>query len=261
MKCCMKCKIPENEIDLGTLPIPLIKCDSCINYLCEKCCGLGATELRCITLKKRKMMFLCNECEEGLLLIPKLIKKINEMQNQIDNMSNKLENINSHSNNNDSSVYIPESEMLRNESIIQELHERQIRASNVIMLNVSESKKDNQQARSEEDTTRVQEIIENTGVSVSNLKTYRLGRYIEGKMRPIKIILPDQFKAIEILKNRNKVKNIPIFSDKTKMQQNHYKQLKEKLNEINKNGGNKIIKYIKNMPTIVDKSLSNEKNI
>lgn len=250
---CMKCNCQEGKFQL-------LKCDSCTNYICENCSELSATEIRCVVLKKRKLIFLCPNCEGGLSQIPLFLKKINEMQNQIVELNNKLEDIKNSRDDNNLNINIPDNDVRYNDQI-QELYERQIRASNIIMLNINESKKDNQKDRSEEDNMHVKHIIANTGVSVEDFKIYRLGKYTEGKARPIKVILPNSNLAISILKNRNKIKNVLIFSDKTKLQQNYYKQVKERLNEINKNGGNKIIKYINNIPTIVDMRSSNKKNI
>lgn len=250
---CMKCNCQEGKIQL-------LKCDSCTNYICENCSELSATEIRCVVLKKRKLIFLCSNCEGGLSQIPMFLKKINEMQSQIVELNNKLEDIKNIRNDNNMNINIPSNDVLSNE-LIQELHERQIRASNLIMLNINEPKKDNQKDRSEEDIMHVKQVITSTGVSVDDVKVYRLGKFTEGKTRPIKVMLPNANLALSILKNRIKVKNVLIFSDKTKLQQNYYKQVKERLKEINENGGNKTIKYINNVPTIVDKKSSDTKNM
>lgn len=238
-------------------------CDSCKKFLCAQCAELTASEAKCLQLKgKRRLIFLCSDCEGGFWKVPVLIKEVNELKEQICALKEQLNEYISKSKQNSETPVIPVSTTQNNVTeICEELHERQVRASNVIIMNINESKMENQKARIEEDTMRVKEVIESTGIVVENIKIYRLGKYTEERTRPIKVILPDPNIAFTILKNRSKVKNVLIFSDKTKLQQNYYKQIKNKVNEINQNGGNKMIRYINNVPTIVDKFLSRRKNM
>lgn len=251
MKICSKC---ENKEDNSQI----FQCDSCKSYLCETCGDISATEIRCLQMKKRRLLFICPECDQGLRQVPLLVKKINELQNQLDEMKTLVDKLTSGQSPSQNQRC---DDIMLNEQLIQELNERQSRSSNVIMLNIAESGKSDRNARIDDDTMKVKEIIELTETAVNNVKVYRLGKYVEGKTRPLKVVLPDQSCALSILKNRSKVTNISIFGDKTKMQQDFYKNVRAKLEELKQQGdNNKIIKYINNIPTIVDKKQYTQKN-
>ena len=112
MGVCSKCNVDSKTFN----------CDSCSSELCGACSGLAASEIRCLDLKKRKLIFLCENCQMGYKQIPVLIKKIEDLETQIKIIKEEknITTINS----------------LNSEQLISEFCERQKRASNVIMLNV-----------------------------------------------------------------------------------------------------------------------------
>ncbi|KAG5873467.1 hypothetical protein JTB14_007861 [Gonioctena quinquepunctata] len=84
---CIKCNVANNE--------PSLNCDSCerIVHVNSDCSGLNASELKVKTLKgKRTLRFLCEECLMGVRLVPKLMKKIDDLQEEV----NKLKTFNQH---------------------------------------------------------------------------------------------------------------------------------------------------------------------
>lgn len=60
----------------------VLPCDSCKSGVCHQCSELSASEIRCMELKKRKLIFLCQGCEIEYKQVPVLIKKINEFEKQ-----------------------------------------------------------------------------------------------------------------------------------------------------------------------------------
>ena len=53
---CIKCGEKESE--------NLVQCRKCSSVVCHECAGLSATEIRCVQLKKRILIFECNECRD-----------------------------------------------------------------------------------------------------------------------------------------------------------------------------------------------------
>lgn len=73
----------------------------------------------------------------------------------------------------------------------------------------------------------------------------------------MKVIMESRSDVIKVLQNKRKVNidNVKIGPDQTKMQQKHFKDLANQINELKRNGvTNKIIKYINGIPRIVTKN-------
>lgn len=227
-------------------------CDSCKRPFCVICSELNPDEIRCLSLRKRKLLFFCNDCDNGLKQVPLLIKEVSELKKEVEKLKG----------NNQNNDYSNIQNNLNNVEIISELEERQKCAANIILTNIKESSAANRQNRIQDEQRAVKEILQKTEIQITDFHLQRLGKYDPNKNRPIKILMPNKHLAVQILKNRDKI-NIPgvkLFSDQTKMQRNYYLSLKQKLEEFRKNGDDsKTIKYINNMPKIVEKSY-NQKN-
>lgn len=238
MGVCSKCNVDAKSFN----------CDSCSSELCEACSGLAASEIRCLDLKKRKLIFLCENCQMGFKQIPVLIKKIEDLEVQIKKIKDERN--------------ITGSNSLNSEQVISEFCERQKRASNIIMLNVKEPSQNTRSDRTAEDKKSVQEILKNIEVDTSNVSVFRLGKYNQSKNRPIKVAFSNHQEALKVLKNKKviTVPSIRIFSDQTKMQREYYLNVKKQLQDLKDRGENKTIRYIHNIPTIVDISNQQRKN-
>lgn len=240
MKACSKCKKAENE--------NLFPCDSCKSEFCNTCSDLSASEIRCLSLKNRKLLFLCEECEKGLSLVPVLIKKVNELQAEVNNL--KINSTSSIS-----------TDLTNQENLITEMLDRQNRMSNVVIFNVKESQKNSRTERNEDNIDTVKDILKDINVSKDNLKAYRLGKYDPNKNRPIKVIFNSAEDAKYVLKNKINIKvpSIRIYGDQTRAQREYYLFVKQKLQDIIDNGDDtKTIRYINNKPTIVNKKYSQQ---
>lgn len=238
MGVCSKCNIDAKSFN----------CDSCSSELCEACSGLAASEIRCLDLKKRKLIFLCENCQMGYKQIPVLIKKIEDLGAQVKKIKEEKNTT--------------ENNSLNNEQLISEFCERQKRASNIIMHNVKEPSQNTRSDRTTEDKKSVQEILKNIEVDTSNISVFRLGKYDQTKNRPIKVTFSNPHEALNVLKNKKEitVPSIRIFSDQTKMQRDYFLTVKKKLQDLTGRGENKTIRYINNIPTIVDISNQQRKN-
>lgn len=72
-------------------------------------------------------------------------------------------------------------------------------------------------------------------------------------------ILQSKYDVVSVFKNiksdRNVIpRGIKIFSDQTKQQKEYYMKIKRQLEELITDESSKTIKYINNIPTIVDKN-------
>ncbi|KAG5897247.1 hypothetical protein JTB14_013151 [Gonioctena quinquepunctata] len=62
-----------------------IKCDSCSRSFHYKCSGLGGSELKVMELKtKRKLQFFCDDCQQGLKILPTLLAKIEKLTSEVE---------------------------------------------------------------------------------------------------------------------------------------------------------------------------------
>jgi len=107
---CSKCDTMFAELD------PQVKCDGCNVVVHNKCSGLTASELKCLSLKNRNLKYFCDACSNGLREIPELKLLINRLLAEVSELKNS-------SGKNPSRT---------EEFIINEINERNIRASNLI---------------------------------------------------------------------------------------------------------------------------------
>lgn len=147
------------------------------------------------------------------------------------------------------------------ENIVNELQDRYQREKNIVIVGVPEPKGENQKERSTADTREIIKIIKSTFDKCPEpLKIFRLGKYMNEKCRPIKVIFSTQETAKTILRNRSNLKenSVKIYSDQTPYQQKVIKILKEELQRRSQNGEeNLTIKYINGTPKIIQKPSKN----
>lgn len=114
---CSKCDMMFVELDAQ------VKCDGCNAVLHNvlkkhKVFGTSSGELKCLALKNRNLKYFYDPCSNGLREIPELKLLINRLLTEVSELKNS-----SHS----------------EEIIINEINERNIGASNLILYNVPES--------------------------------------------------------------------------------------------------------------------------
>lgn len=228
---CLKCRITDGE--------KKIACDGCDRHIHIGCAGLNAQELKVMTLRdgKRTLRYYCEECQEGVRLVPKLLSKINILEEKV----NQLISVPTSSKNE-----IPE------DYLTEELLERQKRSCNILIFNMSESS---------DDKTNAEKILRDLAKhDVNIIETARIGKPNKKGNRALKITLPNAnvtSKIITAKKDPLKGKHVYISPDLTIRQRNHYNELKNELNERRNSGENDIIiRYVKGIPTIVKRNLN-----
>ncbi|KAL4088675.1 hypothetical protein QTP88_023759 [Uroleucon formosanum] len=242
---CSVCSTPFAVLDAP------VKCDGCNLVFHNKCTGLSASETECLSSKTRNLKFFCESCNNGLRDIPELKNLINRLLSEVNDLKNQ-KNIKNDSHGSE-------------EFIINEVSERNMRASNLILYNVTESNSDNTADRIAHDSNVVSNLIDSIISGDKNIrptKLLRLGIRGRDKSRPIKAIFSSTADVFEILKSKKKLlsltppSNIGISSDRTLYQKNYMKELREELESRISNEGRSdlVIRYIRGTPTIVSKN-------
>lgn len=257
-----------------------VVCDACRSpfHATNSCSILSTTEYRALALKQRMVIFFCKDCRDIFKQTPVLLKKITTLQNEILNLNDEVKDLKQEVKNlnqkvkdlNEENRSIKTQLETSNNSnnaadrsndgnslsiIIQEIHQRQIRAANVIVCNIQESKEKNRLDRARDDTENVKKILGKLSEHVTVNKTFRLGKYSDNKNRPVKVTLSSTEEVLHVLRNKREITlpGIKVFADQTKMQQQYYLEVKNKLNVLLGQGEtNKSIKYINGIPTIVE---------
>lgn len=212
-----------------------------------------------------------NQVNNISLTIDKIIIDQNILKNTVDNLETNMNNtkirvekLESHANKINNNLYSSSSNhnKLSCEEMFSEIHERHARSKNIIIAGIPEA---SMSVRDKQDNDK-REVVKILKMINSNcpepLTIYRLGKQRSGKSRNIKICLPSETAARDILRNKSNLKtdSIKIFSDQTPYQRNYFKTLQEELKTRIDNGETSIrIKYIKGIPKII-KTLETESN-
>lgn len=143
------------------------------------------------------------------------------------------------------------------EEVIGEIQERNVRAKNIIVVGIPESKASSVDERQEYEKTEILKFLKPIHKDCPRPdKIIRLGRYNPANTRAIKVCFSSEEIVKAILRNRNKTDqgNIKIYSDQTPKQRKHMQTVKEELQKRTASGENNLtIKYIKGLPKIIEK--------
>lgn len=233
-----------------------LKCDSCSQPVHNRCSGLSTTELKCFSLKNRSLKYFCLACDQGLkdlpdikMLIKKLILEVEELKKSPPQVSNIA---------------------CDNEFIINEISDRNSRATNIICYNICESDSNLSDVRISHDRNQVNSILQtiftDTGTVIPvPLKVIRLGRYLSNKPRPLKVVFNSISESFDVIRNKKKLSTqyplISLGSDRTQYQRNLMKKLREELSTRISSGEQGLtIKFVKNVPKIVKLSEKSDNN-
>lgn len=179
------------------------------------------------------------------------IKKFNSTtENKINQLESNFQRITSNS-----SKFVEGMTIQTQEKLMIELNERNMRCNNIVISGLAETMSINPEERREYDKSAFLSIIKPIYTDCPEPeKIFRVGKYIPGKTRLLKVCFKSREIAKYILRNKQNIKesNIKIFSDQTPQQQAYIKALKEEMESRSKNGElNLGIKYFKGVPKII----------
>lgn len=147
-----------------------------------------------------------------------------------------------------------------NEEMMRELKVRNEREKNIIIVGLSEHITSNVTERISKDESAVMDMTRAVEFNIPKpSRVFRIGKYIPGKSRRVKVCYDAPGPAKQLLRNKDKFpENIKIFSDQTPTQQKYLHRLKEELARRQKDGENDLpIKYVNGTPTIVNATPKN----
>ena len=163
-----------------------------------------------------------------------------------------------------SSVVKPVLTMHDTEKITQEVFERTRRSTNLIIFGSKEEVAGSRKSQIDADAALVGELLDRLGVQRSAAVPVRLGRFDATRVelcRPIKIKLGSEECVSAAVSNARKLKScerwnkISISRDRTPMQINYYKTVRDELNNrVSAGEANIKIKYVAGVPTIVSEN-------
>lgn len=228
---CLKCHVSNNA--------ECIACDGCEREIHVTCAGLNAQELKVMTLRggKRTLKFYCYECSEGIKIIPKLLKKLDEMEERLNTLSRQQP--------------ISENPSF-NDKMAEELLERQKRSNNIVIFNLPVKEDDKR------DAGKLLSDLANRNINI--LKSARVGKTNKNGFKALKVTLSNHDDVDNVLKAKRtlKGKNIYINTDLTHLQRTNLNELKMEMESRKKNGEEDlIIKYVKGIPKLVKKNSLN----
>lgn len=144
--------------------------------------------------------------------------------------------------------------ILASEKIINEMRERERRRNNLIIVGLPEPTNTDEAVRYSEDMRSVHKTFQDHLTTNPDIvKVIRLGNFISGKVRPVKVcfVNPDEVK--QVFRNKNKLpSNIRVYYDQTPTEKSLMKELSKELTQRKENGETDLlIKYIKGTPRII----------
>ena len=259
-----------------------------ITFTCEKCVSLKGQNFALIRELKSdltKVIERNNASHQQLIQANNeiLLKSIEAMKiEMLNTMDTKIEQkINEFAAKNEKIIEdkiqakLPSSSELANETIkieekikhqvtesFDELADRESRKNNIILFNLKESLKTNEEEALTEDLNHIKEIIKITNPNIHETlakklnenNIYRMGSKPEvadnenpAKQRPVKLTLPDEKTKFQVIKNSFKLKScstypkIGLRMDLTKKQQIEDKQLRQEVERRKANGEDVMI--------------------
>ena len=237
---CLKCSNGINQASDKSY----IKCDGCSRPIHVHCSELSASELKCFELRsnsKRRIKYICIECEQGVHQIPKLVSMINDLKDELLALKNRL-NV----------PPPPISNECAAEEIIEEIAERSRRSFNLLVFGSVELGKTRKE-QLDLDEALTTDMLEGLELPQDNIKSVRIGKYDSTKTsraRPIRIRMNGPDDVLHAVRGFKSLKSSPRFSgisigfDGTPKQVAYYKSIKAQL-DARATGGetNLFIKY------------------
>lgn len=250
------------ECKKALLPNAELICDKCRSgfHTKKKCCGLGKEEVDRVLADGSRIFYLCRGCHtegaesgdlkednDGSNLGGLIATLRSELMAELDSIKSTLRNSGGPSG----------SDWM--EDIYAELNERKSRENSIIAFNLVE---DPLQHIDAQNISRVLHLVA-PDVPTEGVRTFRLGRRVQDKVRPLKIILDNSQQVRTILRNKIKLRDsefsaVSIQPDQTIRQRRYMSSLRKSLEERRAEGEtNLTIKFFNGFPKIVSASPKN----
>ena len=246
-----------------------IECFWCRKWEHRVCANISINEYNMLSNSSKKIMFFCTLCFSKVPFALRIESEATAKSQESENLKSRMEaveekltevlkefkvpvqqKVNSEENSDDSYAHIAT-------SIVTEQKEKERRQLNLILHNVKESEEEEPSNRKKDDITGAASLFsEYLGVDCAITNAIRIGK--KGiKPRLLKVSVSNLQDKITILRGKMKLKNegnpehiksVFITADYTPLEQKRNKILREKLNDMNKDGNNYYIKNGKIVP-------------
>lgn len=145
------------------------------------------------------------------------------------------------------------------EDVIMEMNDRNSRKQNIIVFGVPEYEGSVEQKKISDldNIIKICNALCVDKIISDNVKCIRIGRVISSKIRPIKVIFPNESMVHEIIKKctdskfKDAFKGITLSFDRTPKQIDYFHSLKNELKDRQDKGDQVAIKYKNGVPRIV----------
>lgn len=246
MVTCANCNKSVSDRDASKL-----QCDGCRRPIHLACTELSVED-RVTRQRSKCLKIVCNCCSAAMDQfgdIKLLLESFkSEFRRELDDFKSKFNEIK----NNDDTLF---------EEIITEVNERSKRKCNLVIFGLPEQEQNippsQQESAEKDDISNILHIIR-PNITLHDIKPVRVGRYCEGKHRPIKIkfnseqIVSDIVYNAKMLKTSRYNKKVSISFDRTPKQLSYYKKIKGELNTRLASGETNLkIKYVNGIPKII----------
>lgn len=223
-------------------------CDKCRRPQHALCAGLSRHEITALksSTADKKVAFICTLCDRNSSDIASLCSMLDNLKKEFEDFKLNHKCSSPETNN------IVKDDIV--EAAIQEIHERDNRAKNIILFNLCE-------AECQDDKSKVKELLTSLcpNILVPDFRVFRLGKQVTGKTRPLKICFPSRELAAAAMIGFKKhpapkIQNgdVKVSRDKTFMERNTLAKLHKELKLRQENGEEKLtIRYIRGTPMIV----------
>lgn len=223
-----------------------VTCDICRKLVHTECAGLSKLEVDCIRSKSRKVHYYCDKCD--------IVATISGLREELDSLKSELKVVQS----NQGNVNRADSDTVSSEKIIAEVEERQRRSYNLVLFNLPESGKNTDIEQVADDVDRAQKTVLPDDTNNENLKIVscsRLGKFTDGKDRPLRITFACPQQATAVLKKYKRIRDLYLNRDLTRLQQNESFSVRSEFRDRKQKGEDDIVlKYSNGIPKIVKSS-------
>lgn len=233
--------------------VSMVKCSVCKKTFKNTCVDLSSNEVRTLNANKG-YDWSCKHCRTMGNDIKDLKSLILNLQQEIVGLKAEL-NVNLKSSAIDDEMF---------ENIIQEVNDRNNRKTNIVIFGIPEQSPEvPPEVRIANDKREVKEILHvvDLDLNSTDLDQVRVGKFMPGKSRPIKINVGNERQVATVIRNAkslktSRFKQVSLSYDRTPRQLAYFRKVKEELVQRQNNGEDNIrIKYIHNIPKIISTNL------
>lgn len=249
-------------------------------WICRRddCMDVGKQPMNQILSQLSFLASKISDLTDKVDLITSLPSKVDNLITEVESLNGNLQSLDLRVTTNESKIEELERKILNTKTVhgapdteatIAEINERERRSRNVILYNLPESKNNTASVRIEHDSNLISKIIAKfcPSDSEASFKSYRIGRPLKDRSRPLKVIFKKSTVVMELCKNFSpsdlveqepNLRDVGISRDRTPAERKYLQELRATLKEMTDSGeADLTIKFVNGVPKIVKSSPKN----